>query len=133
MNGNQENQSNNPNNIQSMDTTLDKHSKQNNRIGFGYFRYLAKTSQCQQLALVDQYIRGLSKGIMDYLIIVDIPDKLEYVINMATRVDNNLANREMIKDHKSYLGISYAPKSQNNQPTSPPVHLDIPKDSDLWR
>ncbi|OMJ11906.1 Retrotransposon-derived protein PEG10 [Smittium culicis] len=71
------------------------------------FRILGRDSGYDQLALVDQFLRGLNDNVMSYLMVAEIPDRLEDCINSALLVDNLLSNRNVfLRDRPAF-------KSQN--------------------
>ncbi|OMJ28958.1 Retrotransposon-derived protein PEG10 [Smittium culicis] len=71
------------------------------------FRSLARESGFDDTALVDQFLRGLSTRIMQYLMVSDLPESLEENIQIAVRVDNRLATVLSMSDNQPHV------KSQN--------------------
>ncbi|OLY78534.1 Retrotransposon-derived protein PEG10, partial [Smittium mucronatum] len=61
------------------------------------FRTLARDSGYDQLALVDQFLRGLNDNVMNFMIMNDLPNDLEGNISIAIRVDNRLASHSMLR------------------------------------
>ncbi|OMJ20858.1 Retrotransposon-derived protein PEG10 [Smittium culicis] len=67
------------------------------------FRTLARDSGYDQLALVDQFLRGLNDNVMSYLMVAEILDRLEDCIDSALLVDNRLSNRNIfLRDRPVY-------------------------------
>ncbi|OMJ08607.1 Retrotransposon-derived protein PEG10 [Smittium culicis] len=60
-----------------------------------HFRVLGRESGYDQLALVDQFLRGLNYSVMNYLMVTEIPDRLEDCIDAAMLIDLRLSNRDM--------------------------------------
>ncbi|OMJ14972.1 Retrotransposon-derived protein PEG10 [Smittium culicis] len=84
--------------------------KQGTRIVVAYsteFRSLASESGFDDTAFVDQFLRGLSPRIMQYLMVSNLPESLEENMQIEVRVDNRLATVLSISDNQPHV------KSQN--------------------
>ncbi|OMJ26093.1 Retrotransposon-derived protein PEG10 [Smittium culicis] len=113
--------------------------KQGSRTASAYateFRALARESGFDNVALVDQFLRGLSPKIMQYLMVADLPDTLEENIILAVRVDNRLCTVNLINENKGYAHNHNPFRQSNtanfnqNTPQNPPqqdatVYMDI--------
>ncbi|OLY84397.1 Retrotransposon-derived protein PEG10 [Smittium mucronatum] len=97
------------------------------------FRTLAKDSGYDQLALVDQFLRGLKDNVMNLMIMNDLPKDLEGKISIAIRVDNRLASHSMLRQGnpdffpRQYTGINnnakiYGPAA----PAAPEIDQNAP-------
>ncbi|OLY82181.1 Retrotransposon-like protein 1 [Smittium mucronatum] len=72
------------------------------------FRTLARDSGYDQLALVDQFLRGLNDNVMNFMIMSDLPENLESNIDIALRIDNRLSSRNMLRqDHPDFSSHAY--------------------------
>ncbi|OMJ17101.1 Retrotransposon-derived protein PEG10 [Smittium culicis] len=82
------------------------------------FKNLARESGYDQLALVDQFLRGLNENVMNFMIISDLPENLESNIDIALRIDNRLSSRNMLRqNHPDFA--SYPTRRPYHVPTSP--------------
>ncbi|OMJ11484.1 Retrotransposon-derived protein PEG10 [Smittium culicis] len=94
-----------------------RNCKQGSRSASAYaaeFRALARESGFDKVALVDQFLRGLNQKIMQYLIVMDIPESLEENIQLAVRIDNRLCTMNLIYDNKSDVPSLNPFRSKNN-------------------
>ncbi|OLY84343.1 Retrotransposon-derived protein PEG10 [Smittium mucronatum] len=72
------------------------------------FRTLARDSGYDQLALVDQFLRGLYDNVMNFMIMNDLPETLESNIDIALRIENRLSSRNMLRqNHSDYSSHAY--------------------------
>ncbi|OMJ15452.1 Retrotransposon-derived protein PEG10 [Smittium culicis] len=75
-------------------TRICKQGSRNDSAYAAEFRALALESGFNNVALVDQFLRGLSSKIMQYLIDTDLPDNLEENITLAVRIENRLCTMD---------------------------------------
>ncbi|OMJ22448.1 hypothetical protein AYI69_g1329 [Smittium culicis] len=100
--------------------------------------FQAFTPSCEsgydQLALVDQFLRELNNSVMNYLMVTEIPDRLEDCIDAAMLIDLRLSNRDMfLRDRSTYKihnpfikGFTQNFYGNNSNPetkTEPPVPM----------
>ncbi|OMJ15449.1 Retrotransposon-derived protein PEG10 [Smittium culicis] len=65
--------------------------------------FLGNESGYDQLALVDQFLWGLNDSVMNYLMVTEIPDRLEDCIDAAMLSDLRLSNLDMfLRDRPTY-------------------------------
>ncbi|OMJ18520.1 Retrotransposon-derived protein PEG10 [Smittium culicis] len=106
-----------------------RNCKQGSRSASAYaaeFRALARESGFNNVALVDQFLRGLSSKIMQYLIVIDLPDNLEENIILAVRIDNCLCTMNVISDSKNYTPNLNPFRSANTVGTPPVINSTPP-------
>ncbi|OMJ17080.1 Retrotransposon-derived protein PEG10 [Smittium culicis] len=60
------------------------------------FRSLARDSGFDNISLVDQFLRGLSPKIIQYLMVPDLLNSLEETIKISVRVDNRIYTMDHI-------------------------------------
>lgn len=77
------------------------------------FRGLARDTGFDQIALSDQFLRGLNDGVMDHLVMIDLPSTLEENINIAIRIDNRLESRKNIQE-SSFRNTNRKPFGNHN-------------------
>ncbi|OMJ26195.1 Retrotransposon-derived protein PEG10 [Smittium culicis] len=84
------------------------------------FRSLARDSGFDNTALVDQFLRGLSPKIMQYLMVTDLPDSLEDTIKISVRVDNRIYTVDQINGDQMFERSRnpFARQAPVNHPTS---------------
>ncbi|OMJ19770.1 Retrotransposon-derived protein PEG10, partial [Smittium culicis] len=84
------------------------------------FRSLARDSGFDNTALVDQFLRGLSPKIMQYLMVTDLPDSLEDTIKISVRVDNRIYTVDQINGDQilERSRNPFARQAHINQPIS---------------
>ncbi|KAI3374192.1 hypothetical protein L3Q82_006044 [Scortum barcoo] len=58
------------------------------------FRTLAADSGWDDVAIRDTFVNGLTEQIKDHLAPMELPGNLESLVDMATRIDNRLHERE---------------------------------------
>ncbi|OMJ26234.1 Retrotransposon-derived protein PEG10 [Smittium culicis] len=111
------------------DGKVSENCKQGSRSASAYaaeFRALARESGFNNVALVDQFLRGLSSKIMQYLIVIDLPDNLEENIILAVRIDNCLCTMNVISDSKNYTPNLNPFRSANTVGTPPVINSTPP-------
>ncbi|OMJ08433.1 Retrotransposon-derived protein PEG10 [Smittium culicis] len=64
------------------------------------FKTLSRDGGYDQLALVDQFFRGLNDIVMNFMIMADLSASLERNIDNALRIDNRLASRNTLLQNR---------------------------------
>ncbi|OMH84822.1 Retrotransposon-derived protein PEG10, partial [Zancudomyces culisetae] len=90
------------------------------------FRTSARISGFDQAALIDQFLRGLNDNVMNFLMMNDMPTKLEDTIALAVKVDNRLSNRRMLRSAPGYYNSSFQRPITKAEPVQSTMHDDLP-------
>ncbi|OMH85718.1 Retrotransposon-derived protein PEG10 [Zancudomyces culisetae] len=90
------------------------------------FRTSARISGFDQAALIDQFLRGLNDNVMNFLMMNDMPTKLEDTIALAVKVDNRLSNRRMLRSAPGYYNSSFQRPITKAIPVQSTMHDDLP-------
>ncbi|OMJ11073.1 Retrotransposon-derived protein PEG10 [Smittium culicis] len=83
------------------------------------FRALARESGFDDIALVDQFLRGLNPKIMQYLMLSDLPNSLEENIKIAIRVDNRITTVDQMTNTPIYEKSHNPFRKSNNNDLTP--------------
>ncbi|OLY83157.1 Retrotransposon-derived protein PEG10 [Smittium mucronatum] len=93
------------------------------------FRSLARDSVFDNVAPIDQFMIGLNENIMSYLMFTDIPETLEANIDLAVRIDNSIATRNMISQNQYSFNITNTFR-RNNQSNFEAHPVTLPTQSE---
>ncbi|OMJ26715.1 Retrotransposon-derived protein PEG10 [Smittium culicis] len=97
------------------------------------FRALVQESGFENTALVDQFLRGLSPKIIQYLMVADLPDTLEENIALAVRADNRIYTVNTMNDRVFIPNsnpfrppvVANSNPNQNPQTTDKTVYMEV--------